>query len=1084
MNTSNMSFRILTRIQRSIIFSLFLIFTILPSILFAQTVSIRASDDKVYLINILPNSSQDVLPNFKILSAEAETPVLPDALITAELYATTEAFITFKTTVYSDTIEQVAPFVDAAIEDSLGDTIGTVGGIITSVAISTAAGTLVAGPAGTAAGLTIGLLDAAATISTDFTKKGAKSVIAHVAYMEARIAEQLAEKANNTTNAILGKAQNGQVISTKEISDAFTLRLLAGQHDIEASKVAYLLEADINNLDTALNYINNAIPGGSTASALFNLTKDFAIEDSDSLQVKAAMLAPKIVKGVEQKAEVLRSEMFGEDALNENIIYLTENGFFNQQQALVDQHNAEEAQSTAQKTEELRNAALEAEAARLVKEEAEKKLLEMQAKQVALEKDLQAETASLDNLSRKLANSSSLEELELALNRAKKPYKDNKSRRRMLSGQIKTYKSALKQLTGTIKVYKVTINGQVFIPKDIPNLQSRINEQQTILDTLVAEFEKPGGLEEKYDAAKNRYRQLKNLKKQNLAIEEEKRNLEIAIENTRLELLAAEEAKRKAEIVIENSQLIDAEYAYNTFPSSELPIEQPTLRPDDQQANWLTRGSPDQGIADSEKGRLQNEHITMTPLSSVGSRPAITGTWGGFQVWFKENSGTGAIESVAYEPLSMTLDATNQQITSVYISNVDDAGSTIFNDDFENGLGNWQLHGSPLPDITTANAHSGAYAFSTNGDSMYASGAINNIGFTLKPGVRVRVFSKIHAFSSASTTPWQHHDITLTPSGLANFTGTGSTPAIKIATINHHGEQLHGTATPGGGVFYRNSDTLSWYQTTGTARYGEWTAFDIEVNGDGSITYYQDDVAVHRTNPNIATPYFGQDVRVYISGREVSTVNLIDDVLVDYAKKTVNTSATTYTNISNLILSTYDSSSQGSYSGEANYQTTTSNELADYDYLTWGTWQKEVQNSTDLTNSNASWIIGQVTLGGSIPTSASATYNGSVEGLVNNGAATRGVTGSASLTANFDNRTLTGTFNNMKLDNNTSWKTLDVNAGWNAGGNDITGTLTGGGATGTVQGHFFGPQAQETGGQWQTTAGAEKAAGIYRAVKQ
>jgi len=165
--------------------------------------------------------------------------------------------------------------------------------------------------------------------------------------------------------------------------------------------------------------------------------------------------------------------------------------------------------------------------------------------------------------------------------------------------------------------------------------------------------------------------------------------------------------------------------------------------------------------------------------------------------------------------------------------------------------------------------------------------------------------------------------------------------------------------------------------------------------------------------------------------------------------------------------------------------TTPDPDLANYDYTSWGEWQTETSynpttGASTFTEEGAQWIAGQLTPGGNIPTSASATYSGKVLGLVNNGT-TIGVAGNANLTANFGTRTLTGSFNNMKLDNNANWKTLNVNASWGAGVNSISGTVNGGGATGTVNGHFFGPNAEEMGGSWQTAAGAEKAAGIFRA---
>lgn len=157
-----------------------------------------------------------------------------------------------------------------------------------------------------------------------------------------------------------------------------------------------------------------------------------------------------------------------------------------------------------------------------------------------------------------------------------------------------------------------------------------------------------------------------------------------------------------------------------------------------------------------------------------------------------------------------------------------------------------------------------------------------------------------------------------------------------------------------------------------------------------------------------------------------------------------------------------------------------SEDVRKYDYLTWGRWQ--TKEGADTTHAKAPWIIGQTTPSGAVPKSGSATYNGSVEGLVDNGTSTQSVNGSTTLTADFGARTLTGQFSNMQKSDGTAWKNLDVNAGWGSGTNSISGQLNGtDGTTGTVSGRFFGPQATEVGGAWQTQNSSEKAAGIYRA---
>lgn len=160
--------------------------------------------------------------------------------------------------------------------------------------------------------------------------------------------------------------------------------------------------------------------------------------------------------------------------------------------------------------------------------------------------------------------------------------------------------------------------------------------------------------------------------------------------------------------------------------------------------------------------------------------------------------------------------------------------------------------------------------------------------------------------------------------------------------------------------------------------------------------------------------------------------------------------------------------------------TTPSEEVRDYDHLTWGRWQ--TNDGIASTHAKAPWLAGRITPEGGIPNEGRATYNGSVEGLVNNGTITQTVAGSTTLEADFSTRTLSGEFNNMTTADGNNWKTLSVNAGWGDRQNSISGELSApDGTTGSVNGHFFGPNATEVGGNWQTQNGNEKAAGIYRA---
>jgi len=88
------------------------------------------------------------------------------------------------------------------------------------------------------------------------------------------------------------------------------------------------------------------------------------------------------------------------------------------------------------------------------------------------------------------------------------------------------------------------------------------------------------------------------------------------------------------------------------------------------------------------------------------------------------------------------------------------------------------------------------------------------------------------------------------------------------------------------------------------------------------------------------------------------------------------------------------------------------------------------------------------------------------------------------LTANFGSKGITGSFDNLKRYDNSTWVTsAAVNANWGAGTNAISGTIAGEGKNGNINGAFFGPSAQEIGGNWTLNGGGDKAAGIFGGKK-
>ncbi len=157
----------------------------------------------------------------------------------------------------------------------------------------------------------------------------------------------------------------------------------------------------------------------------------------------------------------------------------------------------------------------------------------------------------------------------------------------------------------------------------------------------------------------------------------------------------------------------------------------------------------------------------------------------------------------------------------------------------------------------------------------------------------------------------------------------------------------------------------------------------------------------------------------------------------------------------------------------------TTSTLGNYDYLSWGQWNDG--NGVINTNlANPYWIAGSLTPAINVPAGGTATYNGQVLGSLNESGAISSVAGTTSLTADFGQRTLNGSFDNLTK-NGAAWTSASVNANWAAGTNQISGTVNAAAVnmSGTVNGNFFGPTANQVGGAWTLSGANKAAAGIF-----
>lgn len=156
-----------------------------------------------------------------------------------------------------------------------------------------------------------------------------------------------------------------------------------------------------------------------------------------------------------------------------------------------------------------------------------------------------------------------------------------------------------------------------------------------------------------------------------------------------------------------------------------------------------------------------------------------------------------------------------------------------------------------------------------------------------------------------------------------------------------------------------------------------------------------------------------------------------------------------------------------------------------WDYQTFGIWTTGAGTGSGTFGAMS---IGAQTPGSGIPTSGTATYSGYTGGRYVNAAGEYWFTSSAmTAAANFGTRSInfatTGTQVTADLVNVSNNTNLNISGTltYAPGANQITGSVaTTGGLTGSVNGRFYGPSAQEIGGTFSVTgAGLEGYAGAF-----
>jgi len=165
-------------------------------------------------------------------------------------------------------------------------------------------------------------------------------------------------------------------------------------------------------------------------------------------------------------------------------------------------------------------------------------------------------------------------------------------------------------------------------------------------------------------------------------------------------------------------------------------------------------------------------------------------------------------------------------------------------------------------------------------------------------------------------------------------------------------------------------------------------------------------------------------------------------------------------------------------------------------YTSLGMWTHTSEGPFDLPQNVTAYVVGYETPGSAVPQSGSATYSGAgaVKGVIlqPDGVHIAGanLSGDATLTANFAAGSVTGAFTNMKANDgvDTPWNDVSVAASIAAGTNRFNGTThvttqpaspyaLKGSATGSINGAFYGPAADNIGAIWSLNDGTATALG-------
>jgi len=150
-------------------------------------------------------------------------------------------------------------------------------------------------------------------------------------------------------------------------------------------------------------------------------------------------------------------------------------------------------------------------------------------------------------------------------------------------------------------------------------------------------------------------------------------------------------------------------------------------------------------------------------------------------------------------------------------------------------------------------------------------------------------------------------------------------------------------------------------------------------------------------------------------------------------------------------------------------------------YTSYGVWNEHLTSCFFSTCGSSffadAFYFGSPTRDSAMPRSGSATFNGTMDGYHSRFTQdVTALTGDATLVANFGSGAVNGSFHDITArpilgEGVDSFGDIQVSA--SISGNELRGTVAGGGGRGRINGQFFGPSAREVGGAFRMTGNGQ-----------